>query len=142
MSMELDRGAERTLTQLDHARLTRLTRSRAGPLRHSDDDPLEHALETATLVASTTIPADVVTMRSRVVLRDLETSRRYPLTLCYPDEAEPADGCVSVLAPVGASLLGLRVGAEARWTRPGGGQGAARLEAILFQPESSGELTR
>jgi len=140
--MELDRGAERTLTELDHARLTRLTRSLADPLRRSDDDLLEQALETATLVPSPTIPADVVTMHSSVVLRDLETSRRYRLTLCYPEDAEPAAGRVSVLAPLGASVLGLRVGADAKWTRPGGGQGAARLEAILFQPESNGEFTR
>jgi len=140
--MELDRGAERTLTELDHARLTRLTRRLAGPPRRSDDDPLEHALDTATLVPSPTIPADVVTMRSRVVLRDLETSRRYRLTLCYPDDAEPAAGAVSVLAPLGASMLGLRVGADATWSLPGGGQRAARLEAILFQPEASGEFTR
>jgi len=142
MSMELDRGAERTLTELDHARLARLTRNLTGPTRRSDGDLLEEALHTATLVESTTIPGDVVTMHSTVVLRDLETSRRYRLTLCYPDEAEPTAGRVSVLAPLGAGLVGLRVGADARWTRPDGGQGAARLEAILFQPESSGEFTR
>ena len=81
-------------------------------------------------------------MHSRVALRDLETSRRYRVTLCYPEDAEPAAGFVSVLAPLGASMLGLRVGADARWALPGGGQGAARLEAILFQPESTGEFTR
>ena len=138
--MELDRGAERTLTELDHARLTRLTRNLAGPLRRSD--PLEQALDTATLVPSPTIPADVVTMHSKVALRDLGTSRRFRLTLCYPEDAEPAAGFVSVLAPLGASVLGLRVGEDARWALPGGGEGAARLEAILFQPESSGEFTR
>lgn len=140
--MELDRGAERTLTELDHARLARLTRNLAGPSRRNDGGLLGEALDTATLVESTTIPGDVVTMHSRVVLRDLETSRRFRVTLCYPDEAEPAAGRVSVLAPLGASLLGLRVGADARWTLPGGGQAAARLEAILFQPESSGEFNR
>ena len=138
--MELDRGAERTLTELDHARLARLTRNLAGPSRRNDSDLLGEALDTATLVESTTIPGDVVTMHSRVVLRDLETSRRFRVTLCYPDEAEPAAGHVSVLAPLGASLLGLRV--DARWTLPGGEQGAARVEAILFQPESSGEFSR
>ena len=140
--MQLDRSAERTLTELDHARLARLTRNLAGATRPSDGDLLEEALDTATLVESTTIPGDVVTMHSTVVLRDLETSRRYRLTLCYPDEAEPAAGRVSVLAPIGASLLGLRVGADAKWTLPGGGRAAARLEAILFQPEATGEFSR
>ena len=140
--MELDQRCERTLTELDHARLTRLTRSRTAPARPSDDDPLAQALDDAALVPSRTIGDDVVTMHSKVLLKDLETSRRHRLTLCYPDEAEPASGWVSVLSPVGASLLGLRVGDEARWTLPSGEQSAARLEAILFQPESSGDYTR
>ena len=55
--MELDRGAERTLTELDHARLARLTRNLAGPSRRNDADLLGEALDTATLVASTAIPA-------------------------------------------------------------------------------------
>ena len=140
--MDIDRAAERTLTELDHARLTRLTRRLAGPPRHGDGDVLEEMLETAKLAPSPTIAADVVTMQSKVVLRDLQTSRRYRLTLCYPEDAEPAAGAVSVLAPLGASMLGLRVGEEARWSLPGGGHGAAQLEAIVYQPESSGEFNR
>ena len=139
--MELDSCDERTLTELDHARLARLTRTLAPSPPGRSDGPLERALESAALVPSPTIPADVVTMHSTVLLRDLETSRRWQLTLCYPEQADPAAGLVSVLAPLGAGLLGLRVGAEARWTLPGGGQGAARLEAILFQPESNGDYT-
>ena len=139
--MQLDTTVARTLTELDHARLTRLTRRVAAPTLRSEDQALEHALDEATVVPSRTIPRDVVTMRSRVLLKDLRTSHRYRLTLSYPDEAEPAAGLVSVASPVGASLLGLRVGADARWTLPGGEQGAARLEAIVFQPESNGDYT-
>lgn len=139
--MQVDTTVARTLTELDHARLTRLTRRVAAPPRRSEDQALEHALDEATVVPSRTIPRDVVTMRSRVLLKDLRTSHRYRLTLSYPDEAEPAAGLVSVASPVGASLLGLRVGADARWTLPGGEQGAARLEAIVFQPESNGDYT-
>jgi regulator of nucleoside diphosphate kinase len=140
--MQLDQHRERTLTELDHARLTRLTRNRPAAARPGDDDPLVQALDDAALVPSQTIAGDVVTMYSKVLLKDLETSRRQRLTICYPHEAEPASGWVSVLSPVGASLLGLRVGDEARWTLPSGEQGAGRLEAILFQPESSGDYTR
>ena len=136
--MEIDRSAERTLTELDHARLTRFTRRPAGPPRHSDGDVLEETLEAATLVPSPTIAADVVTMQSKVVLDDLGTSRLYRLTLCYPDEAEPAAGAVPVCAPLGASVLGLRVGAEARWTLPDGEQGAARVEAISTSRSRAG----
>ena len=59
--------------------------------------------------------ADVVTMYSRVELVDVHTHRRQVVTLCYPQDAEPAAGFISVLSPVGISLLGLR---EGMW--PGG----------------------
>ena len=48
-------------------------------------------------------------------------------------------GFVSVLSPVGASLLGLRVGNVARWSTPAGDERAGEILAILFQPEASGD---
>ena len=139
--MQIDDCCERTLTELDHARITRLTRSGGGPSRTRSEDPLESALDAASLVPSRSIAPDVVTMYSQVRIRDLETKREHRLTLCYPADAEPELGRVSVLSPVGASLLGLRVGDEASWTTPGGEQRSARVEALVFQPESSGDYT-
>jgi regulator of nucleoside diphosphate kinase len=140
--MHIDESFDRTLTELDHARITRLTRGDGGPSRNRSGDPLESALDAASLVPSRAVPADVVTMNSQVLIRDLETSRQHQLTLCYPADAEPELGRVSVLSPVGASLLGLRAGDEASWTTPNGEQRTARVEKVLFQPESSGDYTR
>jgi regulator of nucleoside diphosphate kinase len=84
---------------------------------------------------------DVVTMYSQVLLCDPRTGRQRKLTLCYPSDAEPAAGFVSVLSPVGSSLLGLRVGATARWRTPLGDTVEAEVLAILFQPEASGDYT-
>ena len=80
-------------------------------------------------------------MYSQVLLEDCASGRRYRLTLCYPSDAEPSAGFVSVMSPVGASLLGLHVGAIARWVTPSGDQGAAKVTALLFQPEASGDFT-
>ena len=44
------------------------------------------------------------------------------------------------LAPP-ASLLGLRVGGRAHWHTPQGEPRSARVTAILFQPEASGDYT-
>jgi regulator of nucleoside diphosphate kinase len=74
-------------------------------------------------------------------LADLDSSQALTLTLCYPADAEPARGFVSVLSPVGMSVLGLRVGDVARWRLPGGWEGTARVEAIEFQPEANGVFT-
>ena len=133
---------ERTLTQIDYLRLTRLTVRPGAPSR--DQPPaiegLEDLLAASDLVASTAVAPDVVTMYSQVLLSGPEDVVPYKLTLCYPDDAEPAQGFVSVLSPVGLSLLGLRVGSTARWQTPRGAASATVL-AILFQPEASGDYT-
>ncbi len=95
----------------------------------------------AHLVPSRAVSPDIVTMYSQVLLEDCASGRRYRLTLCYPSDAEPSAGFVSVMSPVGASLLGLRVGATARWLTPNGDGGAAEVMALLFQPEASGDFT-
>ncbi len=131
---------ERTLTELDHVRLLNLARRQ----RHSDGSPaprqtIEHVLDACAVVPSRQIPPGVVTMYSQVLLRDLVTGVRSKLTLCYPADAEPAAGFVSVMSPVGASLLGKTVGSVTRWPTPAGDERAAEVLAILFQPEASGD---
>lgn len=131
---------ERTLTELDHVRLLNLLRRDA----RSDGSPahlraIEDVLDASALVSSREVAPDVVTMYSQVLLQDVQTSQRNTLTLCYPADAEPALGFVSVLSPVGSALLGLQVGSVARWRTPSGDEKAAEILAILFQPESSGD---
>lgn len=131
---------ERTLTELDHVRLLNLLRRDA----HGDGSAahmraLEDVLDASVLVPSREVAPDVVTMYSQVLLQDSQTGQRNALTLCYPVDAEPAMGFVSVLSPVGSALLGLQVGSRARWRTPSGDEKAAEVLAILFQPESSGD---
>ncbi|MBS0445583.1 MAG: GreA/GreB family elongation factor [Proteobacteria bacterium] len=131
---------ERTLTELDHARLLNLLRRDArGDGSLEQVRAIEDVLDASALVPSREVAPDVVTMYSRVLLQDARTGQRKTLTLCYPADAEPAAGFVSVLSPVGSALLGLRVGSSARWSTPAGGEKAAEVLAILFQPESSGD---
>ncbi|MED5619647.1 GreA/GreB family elongation factor [Ideonella sp. BN130291] len=133
---------ERTLTELDHVRLLNLLRrdplGEGLPGRGHD---VEDLLDASAIVPSREVPPDVVTMYSQVLLQDLQTGQRSTLTLCYPADAEPAAGFVSVLSPVGRSLLGLRVGSVARWATPVGEDKSAEVLAILFQPESSGDFS-
>ena len=71
----------------------------------------------------------------------LSVARRSACSTVIPQDAEPHLGFISVLSPVGASLLGLRVGSVARWQAPHGEECAAVVAAILFQPEASGDYT-
>jgi regulator of nucleoside diphosphate kinase len=130
---------DRTLTDLDHARLENLIRrdlhDRLAP---SDAQQLEETLDACTVVPARQVPPDVVTLYSQVLLRDHTSGERTPLTLCCPTDAAPADGFISVLSPLGWSLLGLRVGDVARWSTPSGIERSADVLDILFQPEASG----
>lgn len=130
--MEAQAIEDRTLTELDHARLSRLVPRGA---------PIEVVLDSAELLPSQQVPPDIVTMHSKVLVADPETGEQRQLTLSYPQDADAAKGFVSVLSPVGTSLLGLPVGALARWRAPNGEAGAAELVGILFQPEASGDYT-
>lgn len=132
--MHKTQGIERLLTEIDHARLNNLS----GP--HLPTEWVD-TLDSLDLVPSREIPPDVVTMYSQVIVQDLTTGARQRLTLCYPADAEPHLGFISVLSPVGTSLLGQRVGSIARWKTPNGDECMAELVELLFQPEASGDFT-
>jgi regulator of nucleoside diphosphate kinase len=128
---------ERTLTQLDYVRLTRLS-SLSKP---AVNEAVATLLENSDLVPSTAVPATIVTMYTQLLVKDLTSNALDKVTLCYPDDAEPGQGFISVFAPLGASLLGLSVGDVARWRTPLGEERMARVVQILFQPEASGDYT-
>lgn len=130
--MEKTIAGLRQLTALDFARLRKVASFGSQP----EPDEL---LDEAEVIDSRQVAPDVVTMYAQVELEDLATSSRQTLVVCYPADAEPARGYISVLSPVGLALLGLPVGAVARWQAPGGGEKAAKVAAILFQPEASGD---
>jgi regulator of nucleoside diphosphate kinase len=83
------------------------------------------------------VPPDVVTMNSRVALRDEATGEVTVCTLVYPEHAAPGEGRVSVLSPLGIALYGARVGEEICWMAAGEPR-AARVKMLLYQPEAAG----
>jgi regulator of nucleoside diphosphate kinase len=107
-------------------------------------------LERALLCDAAEMPPDVVTMHSRVKVR-LGQSTVKDLTLVYPAELsarEPVSAqlagaagraeLVSVLAPIGMALLGLRVGAGINWPTPAGVLQQIEVLELLYQPERDG----
>ena len=132
---------ERTLTELDHVRLTNLVqRQKSGRPALSAPLPIEAVLDSADVIPSRQMSPDIVTMHSRVRLKDVQSGVQNELTVCYPAHADASAGYVSVLSPVGWSLLGQRAGNVVRWPTPTGGERAAEILSILFQPESSGDF--
>lgn len=95
-------------------------------------------LNRAIVVASKDVPRDVITMNSKVRLLDLETKEEMTYTLVFPDEADFAEGKISVLAPIGTAMLGYRAGDTFSWQVPAGIR-RIKILAILYQPEASGD---
>jgi len=129
--------AERTLTQIDYVRLTRLASLSARDAYGA----IQALLENSDLVSSAAVPATVVTMNTQVRLLGDTGTAPGKVTLCYPDDADPSQGFISVLSPLGASLLGLQAGDVARWRTPVGQERVACIVDVLFQPEASGDYT-
>ena len=129
------------LTQQDLERLTRLVDAHSSDAKadHANLARLEAELERAEIVAPEEIPADVVTMNSRVRTRDLDTGQEMVFSLVYPRDADIKSQKISILAPIGTGVLGYRVGDTIEWPVP---SGTRRLivEEVLYQPEAAGDF--
>ena len=101
-------------------------------------DQLRGELHRAQIVAPQDIPADTITMNSKVALLDLDTQEEEIYTLVYPENADSAEGKISVLAPIGTAMLGYRVGDVFEWEVPAGKR-RLKVDRILYQPESAGD---
>ena len=103
---------------------------------------LNAELDRAEMCSPENIPADVVTMNSRVKFRDLTSGEEHLRTLVYPANLTDSVKQLSVMAPVGAALLGLRVGSTINWTLPNGNQTNLEVLALEYQPEAAGDFHR
>ncbi len=130
------------ITELDRQRLEKLIEL-AGERSNGVEDheylrKLESELDLAETVSPREVHGDVITMRSKVRLRDLTTNEEMIYTLVFPSEAKFDEGKISVLAPVGTAMLGYRVGSVIEWQVPSGLR-RLRVEEILYQPEAAGD---
>jgi regulator of nucleoside diphosphate kinase len=100
------------------------------------DEQLAGELERAVVVPADEIPEDVVTIDSRVVFVDETTGKQRYVRIVDPMNADLAQLQVSVLAPVGAALLGLPVGGSIDWRFPDGKTRRLRVKELVYQPES------
>ena len=83
-------------------------------------EQLEAELERARVAPLREVPSDVVVMNSEIEYEDTATGQHRTLQLVYPHDADANATRVSILAPLGCALLGLRVGQEIDWRMPGG----------------------
>ncbi|MDX7990610.1 nucleoside diphosphate kinase regulator [Xenorhabdus littoralis] len=105
-------------------------------------DALNEELDRAEIVPPVDIPADVVTMNSEIRFIDLGSNEERIRTLVYPASLKDSTKQLSVMAPLGAALLGLRVKDEIIWELPNGEKTRIKVLEIIYQPEAAGEYHR
>ena len=131
------------LSRLDVERIEALLEQTSGNTLNTS--ALQDELARAEILSPADMPADVITMNSTALVR-LEDSvlgnHEHELTLVYPRDADGSADKVSIMAPVGSALLGLRVGDAIDWPMPGGRNARLHVLVIRYQPESAGELHR
>jgi len=102
---------------------------------------LEAELERAEVMEPEHIPAGIITMNSTARVRLDNSGEEKLLTLVYPNQADGTAGHVSILAPIGAALLGLAEGQSIDWPTLAGQTRLTVLE-VTYQPEAAGDLHR
>lgn len=125
-----------TINRLDAERLQRLIEN-ASKNNYVIAEALELELDRCELVEPEEIPSDVVSMNSKIMFTDLSRNKQMTRTLVYPHALSENEDGLSVMAPIGAALLGLRVGDVIDWPLPGGEPVDLRIDAIVWQPEAA-----
>ncbi|HWK40885.1 MAG TPA: nucleoside diphosphate kinase regulator [Croceibacterium sp.] len=135
MQTELSRGTRPPLTLADDEAET-LADLAVSLLDRSPQlaEMLLQEIDRAETFPPAELPADVVTMMSRVTFVDEGSGKEHSVELVYPKDANMAENRISVLTPVGVALVGMRRGNSIDWPNL---QGAVRRLRIVevVQPE-------
>ena len=81
---------------------------------------LRTELNRAAIVPDEALPPTVVRIGSKVRVQDLSSGEIESYSVTLPEQADPEQGRVSVMAPFGLAVLGYAVGDEFEWAMPGG----------------------
>lgn len=86
----------------------------------SEFENLEIELDRAKIVEESAIPSGLVKMNTKFKFEVITDKKEMVITIVYPEEANFAEGKVSVLAPLGSALIGLQLNQEINWMFPDG----------------------
>ncbi|MDP2270884.1 MAG: GreA/GreB family elongation factor [Archangium sp.] len=103
-----------TLTRPDFDRLNSLLERAGASVRHLLLDRLEEEVRRASVVEPSKA-VGVVSLGHRVVYENLESKQRREVVLVAPEDARAGTEFLSVLSPIGCSLIGLKQGDTFAW---------------------------
>jgi regulator of nucleoside diphosphate kinase len=133
--VDFNLSPEITLGDQEHHKLVSLALA-GGGYDAADADWLLHELDRARLVPDDTVPPDVVRIGSTVRYRTRSGEER-SVELVLPKDADIALDRISVLTPVGAALIGLRIGQSITWLARDGHKQV--LTVLWVVPPSDGD---
>ena len=99
---------------------------------------VEEKISVANKVDSKKIAPNVVTMNSKVKVKNMALGKSFSLELVYPDAVDTTNFKISIFSPIGASMYGYAQGDEFIWYG-GNGKNSFLIEEITYQPESAGD---
>lgn len=91
---------------------------------------LQGELKRAKLVKSADMPANVVRLNSKVIIKEDLGEKLIELVLVAPDQANIKERKISVLAPIGTALIGFSQGQQVNWQVPAGRKTFTILQVI------------
>jgi regulator of nucleoside diphosphate kinase len=121
------------LTEADYFRISSL-------IEQINLEDLENEIARANIVDFPEIPPNLITMNTRFRYLNVNDNKLCEMTIVYPQQANLEERMISVAAPLGTALLGLREGDEIDLTFPSGQTKKLRILEILYQPEANDEL--
>lgn len=130
--------AQVIITEVDQERLRKLIyeETHNGTSTEQSMQDLEREISRAQVVDGRSVPQNVVTMNSKVLLGlgedELEVS------LVYPPEADLAKNKLSILSPIGTAILGYKEGDYIQWKVPSG-IADIHVKKVIYQPEAAGD---
>jgi regulator of nucleoside diphosphate kinase len=96
----------------DHIRRRKLSRY--------NQAKLEMELRNARQILNKDLPADVVTVHTKVRVKELETGEQFTHIILPPAKARVKHNTISILSPIGVAMVGYCQGAELSWEMPEG----------------------
>ncbi|ASR52434.1 MAG: nucleoside diphosphate kinase regulator [Blastomonas fulva] len=87
-------------------------------------------LDRAELRDADELPDQTVVMNSFIDFVDERTGARRIVQLVYPQDADIADGRVSILTPIGAGLIGMTAGCSICWPDRSGDDRILRIISV------------
>ena len=127
-----------TITKMDQKRLRNFFTKKQNTFELKNNIKIVEEKLSLKPINSKKVAPTVVTMNSKVAVKNLLMNKTFTFELVYPDAVDISNNKISIFSPIGASMFGHSQGDEFAWIG-GNGKNKFLIEKIIYQPESAGD---